>query len=460
MINTIELTDKSKVILKFVMKKIKGLVADPYGQLLYIRNLDNVIYDIYGFKNFISKINGARSNREHLALFMDFGLNELIEMTETPHIYSAIDELVSIDYRINELEKSFKKLQKKGKKKSKNDLKEYEYIKDLYKNAVKRIKKELDLTSNKKQYKKRYSAVNDLLDKKSYMGMGTYWDDDDYSISRMVDRVYDLDDDDDDDEYTLSDYLSKMSGKRSKKKKRKKLSRVYDLDDDDEELGFGFDDDDDDDELDDYDVSDLFERIDNLTDGYTKLVRVVEHLSDAQSNINQSESFVIENYMKNQQHTPSSPQVNQSGQSDPKTAREINNMKRSINALESSIINIADTNDKIFKFLNSVLIDDDEDDEDELRVNIAHHNEVIDMINREDFSDNETDLTREQMIDIVNKNETIIKKVATPNNQNNDNGRPPTVVLDEEVHITSSVKEAIEVVKDPIPESKEDELEE
>lgn len=426
MINKNGLTEKSKVMMKFIMKKIKNLVVDSYGQLIYIDNIDTVFYDIFGYKHFVRRINACRNNREHLSLFIDFGLEQLIQITNTQHIYSAIDELVAIDYRINELEKSFKKADKKGKKKDKNSLKEYSYIKDLYKDAIKKLKKEMNITPKKKQYKKRYGALNSLVNRS---GGGFYFDDyddddSDYYISRVLNRTYDgYDDYDDDDDDELSAYINHHLGGKKTKKKVKSSRRFISPFDDDDDLDFYDDDeDDDDDDLDEFDKGQIMDKLDRMADGYSRLVTVVEHLADAQTGINQSESFVIENYLKKKKSSDfRAPQEQDHIQvpvsnTDSGISREVANLKRSVNTITSVLNEFAGKQDTIIQILDNITeVEDDYEDE-----RIKRYTEAVDMINSEDEIDDEDygdTLSREELIDIMNRVETdesSVKRVEVP----------------------------------------------
>jgi len=419
MINKNDITEKSIVMIKFIMKKIKNLVIDSYGQLIYIENVDNVIYDVYGYKHLVSRINDCRSNKEHLALFVDFGIDQLIKMTNTPSIYSSIDELVQIDARITELERNFKKAQKKGKKKDKDQLKEYEYIKELYKDAIKKLRKQLNIVSRKKQYKKKYSALNSLVNRK-YNGIGGGFyddDDDDIFISKALSKDYDFYDDDEDDDDELSSYMEKHLSKKSKKKVKPSPRFIDDddefYDDDDED-----DEDDDDDDLDRYDKDDIISRLDIMSDNYSKLASFVQQVANTQTGINQSDAYVIENYLKNRKvsdmkapaptRTPVAPVI-----CDDKTQRELTNLKKSMGTMERVISRLAEDQDKIVKFISEATVEEDDDEEEEFYADSRRpqYEETLKRVNQEDgpfmpsdyeIIEDDGPYTREQMISMIN----------------------------------------------------------
>lgn len=356
--------------LRFILKQIKMLVIDDYGDLSFIENADNVIYDLYDYKNLIHKLYHCESNRQHVAIFSDFGMEDLFNLVNDPRVYSALQELIAIDIRSKELDRIFKKANKKGKKKDKTLLKEYEYSIELYKDSIKRLRKELDIKPRKKYYKKKYSTLNSLT-KNNRDRTGFWFDDEDddfyedaYSMSRTINRNYD----EDDDSGLYDKFMKNTYGDRGSSGKKIKSSRQY-VD--------PFEDEDDDE----YDDEDGVTGIDILSAQLQKLI-------DLQDN-KKSSSEVL-----------------------PKTYNDYvdgNDVKDSIKTLEQGMVELSGSVTQIMEFLRDVVMED-ADDEDECTSSVVQNFEPHPQINRNnrDYGTPKREyetLTREELVDIVNTNE-------------------------------------------------------
>jgi hypothetical protein len=193
-----------KVALKFIIHQIKKLICDPSGRKSYIRNLDNVMRDIFGVGDFASALYSCRSDREGVYIIEKIGTKMVFEIMSDQEIFPALRQLVQMDNDLYNLNSQIKKAEKKGKNIQKSVRKQFEYLLDLYKDGTKSIKKMLHLDDFKKSYKKMYSAVARVAHKDKYY--------DDYSNSSYSIFDSDFDDEDDDD-----DDFSYNYGAKSKK---------------------------------------------------------------------------------------------------------------------------------------------------------------------------------------------------------------------------------------------------
>ena len=269
---------KSKVALKFVMSKLKRLVTDNTGNLSYMENLDDILKDIFGTKNFTKKLDRCYDDRESVMVINEIGMKNLMTICNTQRIYTVFSELIVMNSEIHRIYKILRKMKKKGKHKDKRLEKEYNYLLDTYRKAIKTLAKSFGI-SKKSSYKKKFRSVNDLLDSKRGF---SYYDDDD-SISSVL---YDDDDDfyDDDDDDGLSEFeryfhrVAESSGKRNKKKVGPSILSDEDDDDDCE-----CDDEDDEDD----DIEELKLKVNDMNNKMSTLTSTLQALIN--SNVSTSQ---------------------------------------------------------------------------------------------------------------------------------------------------------------------------
>lgn len=260
--NRNQLDKETRVAIKFVLVKIKRLIMDSYGDPRYVKNVDSVIADLFGFKNLASKLNDCYDDHETMVVLSKFTMKNMMAFCDNSRIYAAVAEMVAIDYRISEIRRTFKKLEKKGKKRDKDTIKELEYLEELYKDSAKVLRKKLGQKSGNKSYKRQYSVLGDMVRSKNLYG----YEDDDVSVMMSFGDEYD--DEDDEDEYgrgksEFTRYLNKTLGKSSKKKSRTVQSSSRDDYDDEDE---------DDDESDEDAEQDDIGRVAASVDALTKIV--------------------------------------------------------------------------------------------------------------------------------------------------------------------------------------------
>lgn len=282
---------KASVTYKFIIYKMKLLVTDSRGRLRYLESLDNILYDIFGVKNTMKKINNAYDPREISGLIDNLGVNVLLQLFNSGKMYKILEDLVQINYRMNELKKDIRKQSRKDKR-NKDDVKEYNYLMDLYKKSIKYIRNKFGIKNTKTSYKRKYQSLSNIVKNKGYGD----WDDDDSFVSILMrddDYYFDDDDEDDDDDFDpdtteLEDFVNMLHGKSNR---RKRKSSYYDDDDDDNMSLFDDDDEDDEDYHDEYVRprkrksyetpsidGELHDQLNVLTDTVADLSSAVQHL--------------------------------------------------------------------------------------------------------------------------------------------------------------------------------------
>ena len=234
---------------KFIIYKTKKLVCDSRGKPKYINNFDDVIYEIFGVNHLAKKLNDVYDNRDYIHIIDKVGVKYLMDIMNNPKMYEVMDELVTINHRINYLKKKIKTQSKKGKR-DKYLVKEYNYLTNLYEKTIKFLRKRFGIKNSRTAYKRKYRGLNSIINDYRYE------DDDDGFVSILMqdDDFYFNEDDDDDYDYggysyyddyedtsELDDFVNKMNGRRPKKAKYNTEPKYYDdMDEDD----FDFDEDD------------------------------------------------------------------------------------------------------------------------------------------------------------------------------------------------------------------------
>lgn len=231
-------------VIAFVGVRLRNLTLDAMGKISFVEYADDIFEDIFGVKKLISK-NVFAANRYDIYTNLErVGLDVLFELCNSG-MYEIISDLVGITVRLDELDRHFKKMKRKGKKLSQRDEKEFKYLSKLYKESIKKLGKRFD-TSVGKSYKQRYGAVSSFLEREhDYFGGDSFWTsgDDDYrfgneSIMSYLDdgygsysRSYDAYDDDfdyEDGDSPFEQFVSKSKSSRGKVKKSRRIEDEYD----------------------------------------------------------------------------------------------------------------------------------------------------------------------------------------------------------------------------------------
>jgi hypothetical protein len=365
-----------KVLMKFYLSKIKKLIIDESGKMSYIDNFDHIIYDIFGIKNFTKRLNQCYDNRDTIAVLNQLGFKILNSICKASDLYGVFAELVAIDGRIAEIRRRFKKASKKGKKRDKDLVDEYEWLIDLYKRAVKSIRKRFGIKSSKKSYKRRYSSlVNIVNNRRDY----------DYDVSSVLysSDMDDLDFDDEDDDFEDDDgddglselerFRHNLNHTRPVTVKRgpgrnSRRSKLDDYDLDSETDSF-------DNEEDDSDLSETNQKIDKLADVVTNLANTVQYIANTSNAdprsaaiprpVRTPEAPIIPRVSTKQvSYTPVVPPTY-----DPNTLlmpliAPIQTMINQQSMVAKALDDVTKTNVAIYEYLQTLDFGDDEDDSD------------------------------------------------------------------------------------------------
>ena len=373
--NTMDL--KSKVALKFIMGKIKRLVIDQRGNLSYMENLDEILKDIFGVKHFTKKLDSCYDDRESVAVIDEIGMKNLMTICNTPRIYDAFSELVVMNFEIYRINKIIKKLEKKGKNKERKSFeKEYEYLINVYKKAVKTLRKTFG-TKNP-SYKKKFKSVSNLIESKKGFN---YYDDDAGSISSVLyddeDSIYDDDDDFDSDENEFERYLKKIvKGENPKKEKRKEKISRQSLDDDDDDF---------DSDEDDEDEEDIDSRVDGISNKLDTVTSAIQLLINS-NNSNR-------NYQP--QQPPPVVQTNTNGNNN-----DIAELNKAILYLAKCQKDSVEKQNEMMEVMMSMMEEDTEDTEDTVEDTVSYNaiiNETTTM------KKSPANMSREELIDFVSR---------------------------------------------------------
>jgi len=237
----------------FIGVRLRNLTLDAMGRIVFVEQCDDIFEEVFGVKKFISKIVFAVSRYDIYNAMERIGINVLFDLCNNS-IYSIVSDLVGVTVRLDELNKEFKKCNRKGKKINQRDEKEFKYLHKMYKETIKKLGKRFN-TEVGKSYKKRYGALSSFLDQdRDFFGGGGIWesresDDRTYgngSIMSYMDDGYgsysrgrDYDsygDEDEDGDSPFDKFMAKSSGSsRGKVKKSRRIERFNDEYDDSED---------------------------------------------------------------------------------------------------------------------------------------------------------------------------------------------------------------------------------
>lgn len=267
------MTIDDRLKIKFVIMKLREISnTNQYGKRM-VNNIDHVIYDIFGVKDFTKKIQNSIDDRDVFVLFNRVGIKNMMEICDSSSYFNIFTKMVEIDYAILYTKRMLRKRKKKNSKKLSDDLKGMEKI---YRRALKKIKRKFGIKSSNEAYKNRFKTLinfaedDDLYDDEL---ASIYFDDDDFYGDGWDD------DWDNDSEYQrfANSYYSKHNIRRTPDRKRRPSSDLLDFDPE-------FDDDDDYDSLygDESDIkeSDNIERLENIMSQMaTQISNLTNHVS-------------------------------------------------------------------------------------------------------------------------------------------------------------------------------------
>ena len=400
------MTIDDRLKIKFVIMKLREISnTNQYGKRM-VNNIDHVIYDIFGVKDFTKKIQNSIDDRDVFVLFNRVGIKNMMEICDSSSYFNIFTKMVEIDYAILYTKRMLRKRKKKNSKKLSDDLKGMEKI---YRRALKKIKRKFGIKSSNEAYKNRFKTLinfaedDDLYDDEL---ASIYFDDDDFYGDGWDD------DWDNDSEYQrfANSYYSKHNIRRTPDRKRRPSSDLLDFDPE-------FDDDDDYDPLygDESDIkeSDNIERLENIMSQMaTQISNLTNHVS---------KMSVMNNAMTSNQIPPVNIQRQQSNSASVNFNNEINQRLMDI-AKKQDMQNkvLADTirrqqeqqqtQDMILNFLTA-----EDSDNDDIPDSEAYMDEILkypDVTIEAGYDDtsgpspkpsSDSDgITRDQLIDLIN----------------------------------------------------------
>ena len=163
------LTNKNFEAYRFVIIRLKALICDEYGNPEFMEPMDDILFDLFGVKQFTRKIARRYENREIARVIDTIGLKYLMELLNNAKYYAMLNDMIQMLYHLDDLKRVIRKQRRKGKR-DRSLIKEYTYLNDLYKRALKFFRKKLNIKNPKTAYKRRYQALDGMLKKSSFYG--------------------------------------------------------------------------------------------------------------------------------------------------------------------------------------------------------------------------------------------------------------------------------------------------
>lgn len=217
---------KEKMIVKFTAIKIRDMVSED-GRFRYVKAMDRVIEDIFGYRNFASRVKASRTESEVTYVFRSFGWSNLM-IFRISTLADALEDLLRIDMDIRRLKKRMNSEYGNKKPGAKDEAKAYSKLKKLYTKTVRAICKEMHLnTKESRRYRDSYKAAKHLVDHDLDWDDDYFWssadDDDDYFFdnSRKVDY--------------FEEYMKNKQPKRRSERYQRSYDPLLEEDDDDED---------------------------------------------------------------------------------------------------------------------------------------------------------------------------------------------------------------------------------
>ena len=206
------------VLMKFCIYKLRMLVSDEQYRPKYIQSADIIFENFYGIKHFTRKLSDCCTDIEFSRNIDRIGMNQLLQLLKNSRYYNALRDLVIAGDELAKIKHKIRKQKMKGTV-DKSLIKEYRYLSKIYDRGQNILRKMLGLKSYKKAYKRKFSAVKNLMNEHGG-GWSDGWSDYAFSAFGPSADYYDDDpyDNDDDDGYRyedaseLQDFLKMMNG--------------------------------------------------------------------------------------------------------------------------------------------------------------------------------------------------------------------------------------------------------
>lgn len=465
---------------KFILNSIKQLVCDSRHRPRYIDDFDQVIEDIFGVNHLAKKINDSYDNRDVISAIDKIGTSYLIELFNTSRLKSIMTDLVAVRHRMRELKKSMRKDRRSTGKRDKSSTKEYNYLSDLYSESVKYMKKRLGVKNMKTLYKRRYKALNNIVDSDPWgddfypLDMDEYDDYEDPFI--IADRSWDDDDyeyDDYEETSELEDFRRALNGRTPRRRSRRvpvdrrRDPMDFDLDEDDDDFDIGTD-------------GEMYQQVNHLTD-------VVADLSSAvQTLVNKEEANAARAYQDSMrsvkrrnppvqsyqcpeqkapvQFPPSWP--SSGGKTDQeivnsfvyKLGDEVNSLKdttiglrRDMNQTCSALNSLQDGQESITRLLQEMINDIEEEDDDEV-VEVSFTNPTMSSYPAYDRHEDPYEELQQEMVPVRTPSEMTREELIDEINRSSAAPQPEVNV---EVNVNQNALDDVEETVQPIPSQEE-----
>ena len=313
---------KMLMYLRFISHSFNELLGNEYGQLMDVDEADDVFEDLFGMRNFVTKVYAAATMTEAAQLVSEIGTQCLVDLFDSTAYMDALRELIQTKKRMRRLKKDAKKLYEKISKANgdykpkhkeqdlaayKSKSKELRYAQNIYDSAIKKLRKYLGVKNPGKNgfTKKRYSYLKNFAKRSDdEFTMGGFGDPDFFNSSAFAmasdfDSAYigSLEDETDDGESRFDSFVESEKRRRSTRRTPGHISRRkvkgppklpgFDMEEEEEDED-DWDvpaDDDDSDEMDRRaNVDDLSKKIDELNHRYSLVEQAMAKIIPTSSN--------------------------------------------------------------------------------------------------------------------------------------------------------------------------------
>ena len=297
---------KMLMYLRFISHSFNELLGNEYGQLMDVDEADDVFEDLFGMRNFVTKVYAAATMTEAAQLVSEIGTECLVDLFDSTAYIDALRELIQTKKRMRRLKKDAKKLYEKISKSNgdykpkhkeqdlaayKSKSKELRYAQNIYDSAIKKLRKYLGVKNPGKNgfTKKRYSYLKNFAKRSDdEFTMGGFGDPDFFNSSAFAmasdfDSAYigSLENDTDEGESRFDSFVESEKRRRNTRRTPGHISRRkvktppnfpgFEMEEEEDEDDWDVPaDDDDSDEMDHRaDVDDLSKKIDELNRRYS-----------------------------------------------------------------------------------------------------------------------------------------------------------------------------------------------
>lgn len=462
--------NKERSMLKFILYRIRQLITNGQGSPRFIDDFDDIIYDIFGAKNFARHLVQCRSDRDIVMVLSEVGYENIVRLLDSKKMFNEMQSLIILHSQIDTLRKRQKKLSKKGKKVDKAIIKEYKWEVKLYKDAIDMFRKTFGIKNSKSHYKRMFGNLVEFARQDE--------DDDNYSIVMDMDRYFS--DDDDDDDIDEDSEFARMYGKpKSKARKSSKTKRALSLED---EYDFVIEDDDDE-EDDDEDSEKMNDRIDELESMISSLSDHMQVLINA----TQSAPRVNPGYVQTQPMYKTMPAVNPvppvpvvtpegtmvGSNADMEYIKKcLSTLANKLNKVENGYDEMSERQAEIIDFLQAISEDPEEPDEnEEVRNALNKYEDFYDddvepvskpkpspatlrqTLEPAQFTKNQENMTVEDLINVVNSSEpNTVDFHAGRFESSKVKNEPSNTEITEKVTITTEISQTTTDSEDVVDE--------